>query len=116
MALKGVVGAVYENESAPIYENVALLFDWTLSVEYKKEYTYGPELHAIPIGWHVKARAYWTVKNISKGQFFFRLFIGKGNDKRCLAGQVEMPVLKKTKDINESEILLEGISQIKQEG
>ena len=115
MAIRGMVGAVYESETAPISENVALLFDWTLEVQHSKDFTYGPELHGIPTGWHVKAKSYWAAKALPKGQAFVRLFIGKGEDKRCLAGQVELPVLKKTDGINASEIRLEGVSLLEQE-
>lgn len=116
MAIRGIVGAVYESDAAPVSENVALLFDWAVDVEHRKEYTYGPELHGIPTGWHVKAAAYWAVEKTQKRQAFIRLFIGKGEDKRCLVGQVELPVLKKTDGINASEIRLEGVSLLRQEG
>ena len=116
MAIRGMVGAVYESETAPISENVALLFDWTLEVQQRKEFTYGPQLHAIPEGWHVKAKSYWAAKALPKGQAFVRLFISKGKDKRCLAGHVELPAMKYTDAINEMEIRMEGIGPIKQEG
>lgn len=112
MAMRGLVGAVYKNDAAPVSENIALLFGWTLEVQHRKEYTYGPELHAIPIGWHVKAEAYWTVEAIEKGQAFVRLFIDKGEDMRCLAGQVELPALKKTEGVCESDIKLDGIGRL----
>jgi len=88
MAIRGIVGAVYESDAAPISENVALLFDWTLEVQHRKEYTYGPELHGIPTGWHVKAEAYWAPETMPQGQYFVRLFIGKfqfplHRDPRC---------------------------------
>ena len=116
MAVMGLIGAVYESETAPISENVALLFDWTLEVQHSKDFTYGPELHGIPTGWHVKAKSYWAAKALPKGQAFVRLFIGKGNDRRCLVGQIELPAMKQTEDINETEIRMEGIDPIKQEG
>ncbi len=115
MAIRGLVGAVYKNEAAPVSDNIALLFDWTLEIHHKKEYTFGPELHIIPTGWHVKAEAYWAAKKIPKGQAFVRLFIGKGEDMRCLSGHVELPTLKKTEDICEMGINLEGVSLLKQE-
>jgi len=116
MAIRGMVGAVYESETAPISDNIALLFDWTLEVQHRKEYTYGPELHAIPNSWHVKAGAYWAKENLTKKQAFVRLFIGKDEDKRCLAGHVELPTMKQTDAINETEIRMEGIGQLIQEG
>ena len=116
MAIRGLVGAVYESDAAPISDNVALLFDWTLDVQHRKEYTYGPELYAIPTGWHVKAGAYRAKENLTKKQAFVRLFIGKDEDKRCLAGHVELPAVKHTDAINETEIRMEGIGPIKQEG
>lgn len=109
MPIKGMVGAVYENDAAPISDNVALLFDWTLDVEHRKEYTYGPELHGIPTDWHIKAEAYWIEKNIQKRQAFVRLFISKGEDMRCLTGEVELPALRKTEGIYESSVKLNGI-------
>jgi len=116
MAIRGMVGAVYESETAPISENVALLFDWTLEAQHRKEYTYGPELHAIPNSWHVKAGAYWAKENLTKKQAFIRLFIGKGDDMRCLAGQVELPVLKKTENICKVKNQFEGVGLLRQEG
>lgn len=116
MAIRGMVGAVYESETAPISENIALLFDWTLEVQQRKEFTYGPQLHVIPEGWHVKAKSYWAAKALPKGQAFVRLFIGKDEDKRCLAGHVELPAVKHTDAINETEIKMEGIGQLIQEG
>ena len=95
MAIRGMIGAVYESDTAPLSDNIALLFDWVLEVEYRKEYTYGPELYAIPTGWSVKAEAYWAPEQLPKGPAFVRLFIGKGKDLRCLAGQVELPALQK---------------------
>jgi len=116
MAIRGMVGAVYESDAAPVSENIALLFNWTLEVQQRKEFTYGPQLHVIPEGWHVKAKSYWAAKALPKGQAYVRLFIGKGNDRRCLAGQVELPAMKRTDAINETEIRMEGIGPIKQEG
>lgn len=116
MAIRGMVGAVYESDAAPISENIALLFDWTLEVQQRKEFTYGPQLHVIPEGWHVKAGAYWAKENLTKKQAYVRLFIGKGEDKRCLAGHVELPTMKQTDAINETEIRMEGIGPITQEG
>ena len=116
MAIKGMVGAVYESDAAPISENIALLFDWTLEVQQRKEFTYGPQLHMIPEGWHVKAKSYWAAKALPKGQAFVRLFIGRDEDKRCLAGHVELPTMKYTDAINETEFRMEGIRPNKQEG
>jgi len=116
MAIRGMVGAVYESETAPISENVALLFDWVLEVQHRKEYTYGPQLHVIPEGWHVKAKSYWAAKALPKGQAYVRLFIGKGEDRSCFAGQIELPTMKQTDAINETEIRMEGIGQLIQEG
>ena len=113
MAIKGIVGAVYENDTASLNDNIALLFNWVLKVEHRKEYTYGPELHGIPVGWHVKAEAYWAPETMPQGQYFIRLFIGKGKDLRCLAGQVELPVLQNTDGICESEIGLNGIGGVR---
>ena len=113
MAIRGMVGAVYESDTAPVSENIALIFDWTLEVQHSKEFTYGPELHAIPVGWDVKAEAYWAPEQLPKGPAFVRLFIGKGKDLRCLAGQVELPTLQKTDGICESEIRLDGIGGVK---
>ena len=115
MAIMGLIGAVYESETAPVSENIALLFDWTLEVQHRKEYTYGPEIHGVLTGWHVKAESYWAEKDLQQDKAFIRLFIGKGEDKRYLAGQVELPVLKKTDGINASEIRLEGVSLLEQE-
>jgi len=116
MAIRGIVGAVYESETAPVSDNVALLFDWTLDVQHKKEYTYGPELHAIPTSWHVKAESYWASKKVPQGQYFVRLFIGKGDDMRCLAGQVELLALKKTENICKVKNQFEGVGLLRQEG
>lgn len=113
MAIRGIVGAVYADEAAPVSENIALLFDWTLEVQQRKEFTYGPELHGIPTGWHVAVQAYWTEKDLQQDKAFIRLFIGKGKDNRCLAGQVELPTLQKTDGICESEIRLNGIGGVK---
>lgn len=113
MAIKGIVGAVYENDTASLNDNIALLFNWILEVEHRKEYTYGPELHGIPVGWHVKAEAYWAPEAMPQGQYFVRLFIGKGDDMRCLAGQVELPTLQKTDGICESSIKLNGIGGVR---
>ena len=116
MAIRGMVGAVYESETAPVSENIALLFDWTLEVQQRKEFTYGPELHGIPTGWHVAVQAYWAEKDLQQDKAFIRLFIGKGEDKRCLAGQIELPKIKMTKYICEEVLRLEGIGPIVQEG
>lgn len=116
MAIRGIVGAVYESDAAPISENVALLFDWVLEVQHRKEYTYGPEIHGVLTGWHVKAESYWASKNIPQGRYFVRLFIGKGDDMRCLAGQVELLALKKTENICKVKNQFEGIGQLIQEG
>jgi len=116
MAIRGMVGAVYESETAPVSENIALLFDWTLEVQQRKEFTYGPELHAIPNSWYIKASAYWTAKKLSEGKAYVRLFIGKGKDLRCLAGNVELPALKMAEEITEMKITFEGIGQLIQEG
>jgi len=113
MAIKGLVGAVYQNNTAPLSDNIALLFDWILEAEHRKEYTYGPELHGVLNDWHVKAEAYWAPETMPQGQYFVRLFIGKGKDLRCLAGQVELPTLQKTDGIFESDINLNGIGGIK---
>jgi len=113
MAIRGIVGAVYESDAAPIPDNIALIFDWTLEVQHRKEYTYGPEMHAVSTGWSVKAEAYWAPETMPQGQYFVRLFIGKGEDLRCLAGQVELPTLQKTDGICESSIKLDGIGGIK---
>ena len=113
MAVKGLVGAVYVDDAAPFSDNIALLFDWTLEVQHRKEYTYGPELHGILDDWHVKAEAYWAPEQLPKGPAFVRLFIGKGKDLRCLAGQVELPTLQKTDGICESEIRLNGIGGVR---
>jgi len=113
MAVKGLVGAVYVDDAAPVSDNIALLFDWTLEVQHRKEYTYGPELHGILNDWQVKAKAYWAPEQLPKGPAFVRLFIGKGKDLRCLAGQVELPTLQKTDGICESEIRLDGIGGVK---
>ena len=113
MAIKGLVGAVYQNNTAPLSDNIALLFDWILEAEHRKEYTYGPELHGVINDWHVKTEAYWAPETMPQGQYFVRLFIGKGKDLRCLAGQVELPTLQKTDGICESSIKLNGIGGIK---
>lgn len=116
MAIMGLIGAVYESETAPVSENIALLFDWTLEVQQRKEYTYGPEIYGVITGWYVKAESYWASKNISQGRYFVRLFIGKGKDLRCLAGNVELPALKMVEEITEMKIDFEGIGQLIQEG
>ena len=116
MAIRGIVGAAYESDAAPISDNIALLFDWILEVEHRKEYTYGPELHGILNDWHIKAEAYWAPEQVPKGKAFVRLFIGKGKDLRCLAGNVELPALKMAEEITEMKITLEGIGQLTQEG
>lgn len=113
MAIRGIVGAVYESDAAPISDNIALLFDWAVDVEHRKEYTYGPELHGIPTGWHVAVQAYWAEKDLQQDKAFVRLFIGKGKDLRCLAGQVELPTLQKTDGICESSIKLNGTGGVK---
>ena len=116
MAIRGIVGAAYESDAAPISDNIALLFDWILEVEHRKEYTYGPELHGILNDWHIKAEAYWAPEQVPKGKAFVRLFIGKGKDLRCLAGNVELPALKMAEEITEMKITFEGIGQLTQEG
>ena len=116
MAIRGIVGAVYKSETAPIPDNIALIFDWALEVQHRKEYTYGPEIHGVPTGWYAKAESYWATETIPQGRYFVRLFVGKGNDRRCLVGQIELPAMKHTDDINETEIRMEGIGPIKQEG
>ena len=116
MAIKGMIGAVYESDAAPVSENIALIFDWTLEVQHSKEFTYGPELHGIPTGWHVKAEAYWAPETIPQRRYFVRLFIGKGDDARTLAGNVELPALKMAEEITEMKITFEGIGQLIQEG
>ena len=113
MAIKGMVGAVYEDDAAPLSDNIALILNWTLEVEHRKEYTYGPELHAVSTGWSVKAEAYRAAEQVPKGPAFVRLFIGKGKDLRCLAGQVELPTLQKTDGICESSIKLNGTGGVK---
>jgi len=113
MAIKGMVGAVYQNNTAPLSDNIALILNWTLEVEHRKEYTYGPELHGILNDWHVTAEAYWAPETMPQGQYFVRLFIGKGKDLRCLAGQVELPTLQKTDEICESSIKLNGTGGVK---
>lgn len=116
MAIRGMVGAVYESDAAPLSDNIALLFDWVLEVQHRKESTYGPEIHSVLTGWHVKAESYWASKNIPQEQYFVRLFIGKGKDLRCLAGNVELQALKKAEEITEMKITFEGIGQLIQEG
>ncbi len=116
MAIRGIVGAVYQNNTAPISDNIALLFDWVLEVQHRKEYSYGPELHGILTGWDVTVHAYWASKNIPQGRYFVRLFIGKGDDARTLAGNVEFPALKMAEEITEMKITFEGIGQLIQEG
>jgi len=116
MAIRGMIGAVYESETAPVSENIALLFDWVLEVQHRKEYTYGPEIHGVPTGWYVKAESYCASKNMLQGQYFVRLFIGKGKDLRCLAGNVELPALEMAEEITEMKITFEGIGQLIQEG
>lgn len=116
MAIRGMVGAVYENETAPVSENIALLFDWTLEVQQRKEFTYGPEIHGVLTGWYVKAESYWASNNIPQGRYFVRLFIGKGKDLRYLAGNVELQALKMVEEITEMKINFEGIGQLIQEG
>jgi len=111
--IKGLVGAVYEDDAAPLSDNIALLFDWILEAEHRKEYTYGPDLHGILNDWHVTAKACWAAEQVPKGKAFVRLFIGKGKDLRCLAGQVELPTLQKTDGICESSIKLNGIGGVK---
>ena len=64
----------------------------------------------------MKAKSYWAAKALPKGQAYVRLFVGKGEDKRCLAGHVELPTMKQTDAINETEIRMEGIGQLIQEG
>lgn len=113
MAIKGLIGAVYENNTALLTDNIVLLFDWKLEVEHRKGFTYGPELYGFLIGWHVEAEAYWTPETVPQGQYFVRLFIGKGEDLRCLTGQVELPTLQKTDGICESEIRLDGVGGVK---
>jgi len=113
MAVKGLVGAVYEDDAAPLSDNIALILNWTLEVEHRKEYTYGPELHGIPTGWHVAVQAYWVEKDLQQDKAFVRLFLGKGKDLRCLAGQVELPTLQKTDGICESSIKLNGTGGVK---
>ena len=113
MAVKGLVGAVYEDDAAPLSDNIALILNWTLEVEHRKEYTYGPELHGIPTGWHVAVQAYWAEKDLQQDKAFVRLFFGKGKDLRCLAGQVELPTLQKTDGICESSIKLNGTGGVK---
>ena len=114
--IKGLVGAVYEDDAAPLSDNIALILNWTLEVERRKGLTYGPELHAVSTGWSIKAEAYWAAEKIDKGQVFVRLFIGKDKDMRCLGGQVELPILQKTENIHETEIKLHGVGLIRQEG
>lgn len=116
MAIRGIVGAVYESDAAPIPDNIALIFDWTLEAQHRKEYTYGPEIHGVPTGWYVKAESYWASQNIPQGRYFVRLFIGKGDDARTLSGNVELPALKMSEEITEMKITFEGIGQLIQEG
>lgn len=116
MAIKGLVGAVYENDTVPLSDNIALLFNWVLEVEHRKVHTFGPEMHGILTGWHVTVDAYWALEDLPRGQFCVRLFIGKGKDKRCLTGKVEMPTLQKTDDICETELILQGVGLICLEG
>jgi len=116
MAIRGIIGAVYKSKTAPIPDNIALIFDWTLEVQHRKEYTYGPEIHGVPTGWYAKAESYWASETIPQGQYFVRLFIGKGKDLRCLAGNVDFPALKMAEEITEMKITFEGIGQLIQEG
>ena len=107
-----MVGQYIKITAGPISDNIALILNWTLEVEHRKGFTYGPELHAVSTGWNVKAEAYWAREQVPKGKAFIRLFIGKGEDIRCLAGQVELPTLQKTDGICESSIKLIGIGGI----
>jgi len=68
VAIKGMVGAVYQNNTAPISDNIALILNWTLEVEHRKGFTYGPELHAVSTGWSVKAEAYGQQSRCQKGK------------------------------------------------
>jgi len=113
MKIRGLVGAVYEDDTVPVSNNVALLFDWSLDAEYREECTFGPVWHEVLTSWHVKAKAYWAPEQLPKGPAFIRLFIGKGDDIHCLAGQVELPALQKTDGICESSIKLNGIGGVK---
>jgi len=113
MKIRGLVGAVYEDDTVPVSNNVALIFDWSLDAEYREGCTFGPVWHDVLTSWHVKAKAYWAPEQLPKGPTFVRLFIGKGKDLRCLAGQVELPTLQKTDGICESSIKLNGIGGVK---
>lgn len=116
MKIRGLVGAVYEDDTVPVTNNIALIFDWSLDAEYREECTFGPVWHEVLTSWHVKAEAYWAPETMPQGQYFVRLFIGKDEDRRCLAGQVEIPALQKTDGIYEVEINLRGIGPIRLEG
>lgn len=113
MKIRGLVGAVYEDDTVPVTNNIALIFDWSLDAEYREECTFGPVWHEVLTSWHVKAKAYWAPEQLPKGPAFVRLFIGKGKDLRCLVGQVELPVLQNTDGICESEIRLNGIGGVR---
>ena len=113
MKIRGLVGAVYEEDTVPVTNNIALIFDWSLDAEYREECTFGPVWHEVLTSWHVKAEAYWVPESMPKGHAFVRLFIGKGDDIRCLAGRVELPTLQKTDGICESSIKLNGIGGVR---
>ncbi len=112
MIIKGRVGAVYSDDTAPLSDNIALLFDWTLHAEHRDEFTFGPELRGMLTSWHVTAESYWAEKNIPKGQAFVRLFISKGKGTCCLVGPVQLPALQKTDGIYETEIKLQGVGPL----
>ena len=114
--IRGLVGAVYADAAASMYDNIALLFDWTLDVDHDMGHTYGPELHGVPSGWMVTAEAYWAGEGFTGGEGFVRLFIGRGDDPRCLAGLVRIPAIVKMNGICETAVRLDGIGPVTQEG
>ena len=114
-----MVGAVYLDNTALIFNNAVLLFDWELDADHVRQLVYGdngPKLQGTLSGWKVKAKAYWAPNTIQKEQAFVRLFIGKDKDLSCLAGQVELTTLQKTDGICETELILQGVSLISLEG
>jgi hypothetical protein len=114
MAMKGLIGAVYQNDAAPIKDNTALIFNWTLEIDSLKDLTFGPQLNAIPHESVIKAEAYWSKTDITKCPVFIRLFIKKEGDVQNIQGNVELlDSLKKSDYINEIPIKLLGIGGLR---
>lgn len=113
--IRGLVGAVYRDDAAPLTNNLVLLLDWELQIDIQKQPLLGSEMSVVPVGWYVQAHAYFANTDVPKKQATIRLFIGDGEDKRHFIGTVMVPELRVSDTIQRQPVIFRGINQIRLE-